>query len=140
MTPKQMHAALKIIIKRGILVLDAMGDIDAKFRSAGIWGLTVDDAWHAYGQNRARVRLVPTARESAQAEIVGDWLLWLGRTQGGVELLVSWAHEHPIWRLAERPRVSETTIHNRIDRSVGAILREFNDFGERIPPSAEDAA
>jgi hypothetical protein len=61
---------------------------------------------------------IPTAREIAQAEIVDDWLVWLGSHHCGVRLLVSWAHDDPIWRIADRERCSVRTAHNRIDRAV----------------------
>lgn len=114
------------MIKRAIIVLDALGDSEMRFQNTGqVWNRSINDAAMAYGYAEARVWFVPTAREIAQAEIVADWLIWLGVNHGGVRLLVSWAHDDPIWRLAERERCSERTVHNRIDRSVAAILKEF---------------
>ena len=126
MTPKQQHACLKVAIKRAIVVLDALGDKELRFQNMGqVWSRAIDDAGLAYGYTETRVRFVPTAREIAQAEAVGDWLAWLGHHHGGVPRLVAWAHDEPIWRMAERERCSERTIHNRIDRSVATILSEF---------------
>jgi uncharacterized protein DUF6362 len=137
-SPGQYHAALKVVIKRGIVVLDALGDSEMRFQNIGqVWGRAVDDASMAYGYSEARVRFIPTAREIAQAEIVGDWLVWLGVTHGGVRLLVSWAHNDPIWRIADRERCSVRTVHNRIDRAVAAILKEFGDVDMDLPTIEE---
>jgi hypothetical protein len=125
-TAKQFHTALKGVIKRAIIVLDALGDTEMRFQGTGqVWGRAVNDASMAYGYSDTRVRFVPTAREIAQAEVVADWLTWLGKNHGGVPRLVAWAHDDPIWRMAERERCSSRTIHNRIDRSVAAILKKF---------------
>lgn len=126
MTPKQQHAALKVAIKRAIVVLDALGDSELRFQNMGqVWSRAIDDVGLAYGYSETRVRIVPTAREIAQADTVADWLAWLGHHHGGVPRLVAWAHDDPIWRMAQRERCSERTIHNRIDRSVATILSEF---------------
>ncbi|WP_342714429.1 DUF6362 family protein [Bradyrhizobium sp. B024] len=126
MTPKQQHACLKVAVKRAIVVLDALGDSELRFQNMGqVWSRAIDDVGLAYGYGEARVRIVPTAREIAQAETVADWLAWLGHHHGGVPRLVAWAHDEPIWRMAQREHCSERTIHNRIDRSVATILSEF---------------
>ncbi|MGJ5075480.1 DUF6362 family protein [Bradyrhizobium oligotrophicum] len=135
MTPQQQHSALKAAIKRSIVIMDAMADKEARFQKIGqVWSRATSDATLAYGYNETRVRIVPTAREIGQAETVGEWLAWLGHNHGGVPLLVSWAHDTPVWRLAEREHCSERTIHNRIDRSVALILKEFGD----VDPQIED--
>jgi hypothetical protein len=126
MTPKQEHAALKVVIKRAIVVLDATGDAEMRFQNMGqVWNRAIGDAALAYGYGETRVRLVPTARQIAQADTVADWLAWLGHHHGGVPRLVAWAHDEPIWRMAERERCSQRTIHYRIDKSVALILGEF---------------
>jgi hypothetical protein len=133
-TAAQFHSALKAVIRRAIIVLDALGDSEMRFQSTGqVWGRAIDDASLAYGYSEASVRFVPTAREIAQAEIVADWLSWLGQNHGGVRRLVSWAHDDPIWRIAEREGCSVRTIHNRIDRSVAAILKEFGGLSLDLP-------
>jgi hypothetical protein len=133
MTPKQQHAALKAAIKRSIVIMDALGDKEMRFQGMGqVWNRATADAGLAYGYNETRVRIVPTAREIGQAETVGEWLAWLGHHHGGVPRLVAWAHDTPIWRLAEREGCSERTIHNRIDRSIAIILHEFGDVAMEI--------
>lgn len=133
-TPAQYHAALKAVVKRAIIVLDAQGDSEMRFQNTGqVWNRAINDAGMAYGYTETRVRFIPTAREIAQADVVADWLTWLGVHHGGVPRLVSWAHDEPIWRMAERERCSERTIHYRIDRSIAAILAEFLDVEVRIP-------
>lgn len=137
-TAAQWHAALKVVIKRAIIVLDAMGDSELRFQqTAQVWKRAIDDAGMAYGWTETRVRFIPTAREIAQAEVVADWLTWLGVHHGGVGLLVAWANDDPIWRIAEREKCSERTIHNRIDRSVAAILKEFGGLEAGIPEIEE---
>ncbi|PAY07173.1 hypothetical protein CK489_15345 [Bradyrhizobium sp. UFLA03-84] len=134
MTPKQQHAALKVAIKRAIVVLDALGDSELKFQNVSqVWNRATADAALAYGYNETRVRIVPTAREIAQAETVADWLAWLGHHHGGVPRLVAWANDEPIWRMAEREGCSERTIHSRIDRSVALILSHFGDVDMDVP-------
>ncbi|WP_441255906.1 DUF6362 family protein [Tardiphaga sp. 285_C5_N1_2] len=83
-----------------------------------VWNRAVNDAALTYGYTEATIRFIPTAREIVQAEIVADWLLWLGNNHGGVRWMVSWAQDGPIWRMAERERCSLRTIHSRLDRSV----------------------
>lgn len=134
----QFHSALKAAIKRAIVVMDALGDSEMRFQNVGqVWARAIDDASMAYGYSETRVRFIPTAREIAQADTVADWLAWLGANHGGVPRLVSWAHDDPIWRIAERERCSIRTIHNRIDRSVAAILKEFGG-GEIDLPVIEE--
>lgn len=133
-TAAQFHSALKAVIKRAIIVLDALGDSEMRFQNTGqVWDRAIDDAGMAYGYSEASVRFVPTAREIAQADIVADWLIWLGMHGGGVKRLVSWAHDDPIWRIAERERCSVRTVHSRIDRSVAAILKEFGGLDLLLP-------
>lgn len=134
MTPKQQHAALNVAIKCAIVVLDALGDSEMRFLNVSqVWSRATEDATLAYGYNQTRVRIVPTAREIAQAETVADWLAWLGHHHGDVPRLVAWANDEPIWRMAERERCSERTIHNRIDRSVALILGHFGDTELDLP-------
>lgn len=133
-TARQYHCALKGIIKRAIIVLDALGDSEMRFLSVGrILNRSTDvPTWSgdqsvlAYDQTTF-VRLIPTAREIAQAEIVETWLTWLGANEGksSVSRLVAWAHDDPVWRIADRERCSERTIHYRLDKSVAAILRRY---------------
>lgn len=137
-TAKQYHAGLKAVVKRAIIVLDALGDSELRFQSvAKVWERAIDDAGMAYGYTETRVRFIPTAREIAQAEVVADWLTWLGVHHGGVARLVAWAHDDPIWRIAQRERCSERTIHSRIDRSIAEILREFGGLEVEIPEISE---
>lgn len=137
---KLMHALLKVAVKRSIVVMDAMGDGEMRFQNVSqVWNRAVDDAALAYGWSDTRVRFVPTAREIAQADRVAEWLAWLGANHGRdhVKRLTSWAHDDPIWRIAERERCSERAVHNRIDRSIALILKRFGgidvDFGETQP-------
>jgi hypothetical protein len=96
----KFHAAL-ILIKRAIIVLDALCDSEMRFQNQRqVWNRAIDDAALACGYTEATVRFIPTAREIAQAEIVADWLLWLGNNSGGVRRLVSWPYGEPIWRMA----------------------------------------
>jgi hypothetical protein len=63
--------------------------------------------------------------------------VWLGSHHGGVRLLVLSAHDDPIWRIADRERCSVRTVHNRIDRSVTAILMEFGSVDMDLPTIEE---
>src|SRR4029077_16591320 len=44
-----------------------------------------------------------------------------------VHRVFHWARGVPVWQLAQREACTERTIHNRIDRSMAAILAEFLD-------------
>jgi hypothetical protein len=46
----------------------------------------------------------------------------------------------PTWVQAQREACTERTIHNRIDRSMAAILREFLDEEMTVEPVEERAA
>lgn len=134
LSAQQYHAALKGAIKRSIIVMDALGDSEMRFQNVGqVWSRAIDDVSMAYGYSETRVRFIPTAREIAQADTVADWLAWLGHHHGGVPRLVSWAHDDPIWRIAERERCSVRTVHNRIDRSIATILKEFGGAEIDLP-------
>jgi hypothetical protein len=75
-TAAKYHSALKAVIKRAIIVLDALGDSEMRFQNQGqVWNRAINDAALEYGYTEATVRFIPTAREIAQAEIVADWLL-----------------------------------------------------------------
>ncbi len=120
------------MIKRAVIVLDALGDSEMRFQNQGdVWNRAISDAALAYGYTEATVRFIPTAREIAQAEIVADWLLWLGNNDSGVRRLVSWAHDEPISRMADREQRSVRTIHSRIDRSVAAIPKHADRPGRQ---------
>jgi hypothetical protein len=137
---KLMHGLLKAAVKRSIIVMDAMGDSEMRFQNMGqVWSRAVDDAWLAYGSNETRVRFVPTAREIAQADTVAEWLAWLGANHGRehVKLLTSWAHDDPIWRIAERECCSERAVHNRINRAVALILEQFGGLNVDFPELEE---
>jgi hypothetical protein len=45
--------------------------------------------------------------------------------------------DDPIWRIAERERCSVRMIHNRIDRSLAAILKEFGGVDVALPEIEE---
>ena len=50
----QYHSALKAVIQRGIIVLDALGDSEMRFQSTGrVWDRAIDDAGMAYGYSEA---------------------------------------------------------------------------------------
>ena len=68
----QFHTFLKAVIKAPIIVLYALGDSRCYSATPGKSARATDDAAMAYGYSQARVRLVPTVREIAQAKIVAD--------------------------------------------------------------------
>jgi hypothetical protein len=42
-TAAQFHSALKAVIKRAIIVLDALGDSELRFQNTGqVWGRAID--------------------------------------------------------------------------------------------------
>lgn len=135
----RLHRTLKAVVKRSIVVMDAMLDPERRFlrpasAMASLWSQAIDEPEEAYGYSETRVRFIPTAREIAQAETVADWLSWLARERGRecIRLLTSWAREMPIWKIAQFERCSERSVHNRIDRLIAAIQNEFGGPGSSV--------
>lgn len=151
-TAAQYHRALKGVIKRAIIVLDALGDSEMRFLALGRalnefenvsrWD-ALDRSVIAFNQPNY-VKVVPTSREIAQAEVVEGWLVWLAKQEGrqAVPRLVAWAHDDPLWRIGDResPRCSARVVGYRIDKSVAAILKEFGlldaEIQEPLPESS----
>jgi hypothetical protein len=49
-TASQYHSSLKAVIKRAIIVLDALGDSEMRFQNQGqVWNRAINDAALAYG-------------------------------------------------------------------------------------------
>ena len=125
-----MLTALKAAIRNGVLVMQAMDDIDYKYRRplSSTWRISApDDPNTAYAYTELRLRFVPSPRDITRAEIVDSWLVWLHGVEGkrGSHRVFHWARGAPQWLLAQRENCSERTIVNRIDRSMAAILAEF---------------
>jgi hypothetical protein len=130
---RAMLGALKQAIRDGVLVMLATGDIDRRYRGPlrSTWSIaTVDDPGLAYAYNEIRTpRIMPSPKDITRAEIVDSWLVWLRAEEGkrAVHRVFHWARGVPTWMQAQREACTERTIHNRIDRSMAAILREFLD-------------
>jgi hypothetical protein len=123
-------AALKLVVRNGVLVMQAMDDIDYKYRRplSSTWRISApDDPNTAYAYNEVKLRFVPSPRDITRAEIVDSWLVWLHGVEGkrGTHRIFHWARGAPLWLQAQREKCSERTINNRIDRSMAAILNEF---------------
>jgi hypothetical protein len=127
---RTMLAALKAAIRNGVLVMQAMDDLDYKYRRplTSTWRISApDDPNTAYAYTELKLRFVPSPRDITRAEYVDGWLVWLRGEEGkaGAHRVWHWARGAPTWLQAQRERVSEKTIVNRIDRSMAKILREF---------------
>jgi hypothetical protein len=127
---RTMLAALKIAVRNGLLVMQAMDDLDYKYRRplTSTWRIqALDDPNTAYAYTELRLRIVPSPRDITRAEIVDSWLVWLHATAGKAcaHRVWHWARGAPQWLQAQREHCSEATIGNRIDRSMAAILNEF---------------
>jgi hypothetical protein len=123
-------AALKIVIRDGILTMLAMDDVDAKYRGPlrSTWRISApDDPNTAYAYTELRLKVRPTPRDITRAEYVDSWLVWLHGVEGkrGTHRIFHWARGAPQWLQAQREHCSERTIVNRIDRSMAKILSEF---------------
>lgn len=136
---RTMLAMLKEAIRSAILTMSALGSSDARFLAFGsAWAGGADDPALAYGYGETTVRIQPTAQEISRAEIVSDWLSWLGaRDATALARLNRWARGMPLWKIADLEHVSERTVLNRIDRSCAGILAEFLDIRVCIDPIAE---
>jgi hypothetical protein len=127
---RTMLAALKAAIRNGVLVMQAMDDLDYKYRRplSSTWRISApDDPNTAYAYTELKLRFVPSPRDITRAEIVDSWLVWLHTAEGkrGTHRIFHWARGAPQWLLAQREHCSERTIVNRIDRSMAKILDEF---------------
>jgi hypothetical protein len=143
---RHLLGALKLAIQQAVLVMMALSDPDRRFRGGlcSTWSISaVDDPGLAYAYNEIRTpKIVPTPRDVSRAEIVDSWLVWLRAAEGRRALyrVTASARGLPIWLLAQQERCTERTIHNRIDRSMAAILREFLDVETDVAPIEEPAA
>jgi hypothetical protein len=122
--------ALKVVVRNGVLVMQAMDDLDYKYRRplTSTWRIFApDDPNTAYAYTELRLRFVPSPRDITRAEVVDSWLVWLHGVEGkrGTHRIFHWARGAPQWLQAQREHCSERTIINRIDRSMAAILAEF---------------
>jgi hypothetical protein len=102
-----------------------------------------DDPQTAYAYTEVKTpRIVPSPKDITRAEIVDSWLVW-SRTEEGKRALhrvFHWSRGVPVWQLAQGEACTERTIHNRIDRSMAAILREFLDEEMTVEPIEAPAA
>lgn len=116
--------------------------IRTRYQLRSIWLPVPDDPDTAYAYTEVKTpRIVPSPRDITRAEIVDSWLVWLRATEGkrALHRVFHWARGVPVWQLAEREACTERTIHNRIDRSMAAVLREFLDEEASVEPIEERA-
>ena len=131
--------ALKEAIRQSIIVLNSIPRSDSRYLALGsAWSGANDDPDLAYGYSETVVRVTPSAREISQAEVVADWLSWLGgKEPGALPRLRRWARGFPLWQIADIEKCSERTVANRIDRSVAMIFNEFGDAEVKVAPIEE---
>jgi Domain of unknown function (DUF6362) len=123
---------LKAAVQHGILVMLALpdGHDPKRHQLRSMWLPVTDDPQTAYAYTEVKTpRIVPSPKDITRAEIVDSWLVWLRAAEGkrAVHRVFHWARGMPVWQLAQRENCTTRTIHNRIDRSMAAILREFLD-------------
>lgn len=120
---------LREIVRRSVMTLAALRDPDRRYVGwSTLPANIVHDVRDAYGWSSASVRgFAPSPHEVGQMEVVLPWLAWVRREESDAACrrILGWAMGAPVWRLAQREGCSERTIHNRIDRSVVAIIRRF---------------
>lgn len=131
--PREMLEILREIVRRAVLVLASLPDPDARFLNlgGGAWDVVRSSA-DAYGYTEVEPeRVVPTAADITQMEIVMGWLAWLRQQPDGdldLRRLMAWAKGVEAWKLARREKCTERTIRSRVDRSIAAIQSRF--FGD----------
>jgi hypothetical protein len=132
---------LKITVKNAWITLSMLPDPDARFRRAfgRSWTLPiVHDPNLAYGSIPASWLGTPSAHEITLMEATFEWLVWLRCQEppdGGeysIKRISAWALGQPVWKIAQRERCSERTIHNRIDRSIAKISAKFKNVEVEI--------
>lgn len=130
---RQRLDTMRELVKRSWKTLMAVKDPDGKYlRMKNGWCLqVVNDAKESYGWTEARAKFIPTAEDISKMEVVMTWMAWLRREHGdgAVHRIRDWCLGAPVWKMAEWESCSERTIHNRIDRSLTAILAEFMAVG-----------
>jgi Domain of unknown function (DUF6362) len=141
---RDMLAALKQAIRHGVLVMLALpdGHDPRRYQLRSMWLPVTDDPQTAYAYTEVKTpRIVPSPKDITRAEIVDSWLVWLRATEGkrALHRVFHWARGVPVWQLAQREGCTERTIHNRIDRSMAAILREFLDTEASVERTEEPA-
>jgi hypothetical protein len=125
---QELLAAMREIIKRAVITLNAVPDIDARFRG---WAKSpariVRDQQEAYGWALVSVKHQPSPQEIKQADLVHPWLAWIRRVEGQRDLdrITAWSLGVPAWKLGDLERCSDRTVINRIDRSVAAVIKQF---------------
>jgi hypothetical protein len=136
---------LKAAVRNAILVMLALPDVHDphRFQLRSMWLPVADDPQTAYAYTEVKTpRIVPSPKDISRAEIVDSWLVWLRAEEGkrAVHRVFHWARGVPTWVQAQRENCTERTIHNRIDRSMAAVLREFLDEEMTVEPIEERAA
>jgi Domain of unknown function (DUF6362) len=124
-----MLAPLKAAVRNAILTMLALPDTHdpRRHQLRSVWLPVADDPQTAYAYTEVKTpRIVPSPRDISRAEIVDSWLVWLRAAEGkkSVHRVFHWARGVPTWVQAQREACTERTIHNRIDRSMAAILLE----------------
>lgn len=148
---RRMLASLKIAVKDAWRVIMLCPDPDIRFRAglaSGWYFPVVQDARDAYGSSVATAAARPTPQDITRMEVVMEWMAWLRRLapqdgggDGALRRIIGWSLGRPLWLIAQREGCTGRTIENRIDRSLAAILGEFQSIHLEIdvinepPPS-----
>lgn len=127
--PAELLEAMKEIVRVAIVTLAALRDPDRRYLGyASLPQNVVHDVREAYGYSSVSVReFIPSAFHISQMEVVLPWLAWIRREEGeqSIRRIIGWAMGATAWRLGSREGCSDRTIHNRIERSICAIIRKF---------------
>lgn len=125
-TSHEAIVAVREIIRRAFLTFKALPDPQASFRYQGqSWA---DDVTDDYGKEYTYIDYRPTAYEIDQAaDTLSPWMQYLTEIEGAesVRRLQAWSYGISTKLQAKRERCTETTIMNRIDRSVAKIIARF---------------
>jgi hypothetical protein len=125
--------AIREIIRRSFLTFKALPDPQASFRYQGqSW---IEDVMDDYGKEYTYIDYRPTAYEIDQAtDTLSPWMRYLTEVEGAesVRRLQAWSYGVSTKAQAKREGCSETTLMNRIDRSVAKIIAKFFGLNCRI--------
>lgn len=132
-TSHEAIIAVREIIRRAFLTFKALPDPQASFRYQGqSWA---DDVTDDYGKEYVYIDYRPTAYEIDQAaDTLSPWMQYLTQEEGtqSVRRLQAWSYGISTKLQAQREKCSETTLMNRIDRSVAKIIAKFFGMTCRI--------
>lgn len=130
-------AEVRDLLRRAVLTLAAVPDPDGRFLAGRTtwWPEVVRDVREAYGYSPPRVRrFAPTPHDVQVYLDVLSWLAWYARERDGerARLVIAWAMDVPMWRMAVQFRKTERTLNRWLNEVAEAIVSRFSSEVRKI--------